>query len=123
MATFDKVDPRLKTFFDLLAAELPIVLTYGFRSIQEQNALYAIGRTKPGKKVTNAKGGQSPHNYGKAIDIAPLQPNGKIDWKDEALWDRMVAAAKRVIAQHNLPIKCGADFKSLPDRPHFEIKE
>jgi peptidoglycan L-alanyl-D-glutamate endopeptidase CwlK len=123
MVTFDKVDPRLKTFFDLLAKELPIVLTFGFRSVAEQDALYAIGRTKPGKKVTNAKGGQSKHNFGKAIDVAPLQPDGKIDWKDEALWNRMVAMAKKVIKEHNLPIKCGADFKTFQDRPHFEIKE
>jgi peptidoglycan L-alanyl-D-glutamate endopeptidase CwlK len=38
--------------------------------------LYAIGRTKPGKKVTKAKGGTSYHNYGLAFDIYPFI-NGK----------------------------------------------
>ena len=41
----------------------------GTRTIKEQNELYAIGRTKAGKKVTNAKGGSSFHNYGIAFDI------------------------------------------------------
>lgn len=41
----------------------------GTRTIQEQNDLYALGRTKKGSKVTNAKGGSSFHNYGIAFDI------------------------------------------------------
>lgn len=44
--------------------------TQTLRTFAEQDALYAQGRTKPGKKVTNAKGGQSYHNYGLAIDFA-----------------------------------------------------
>lgn len=47
----------------------PIKVTQAYRSTTAQDALYAKGRTKPGKKVTNAKGGQSWHNYGCAIDV------------------------------------------------------
>ena len=43
--------------------------TYTLRTFKEQDDLYAIGRTKPGAKVTNAKGGYSFHNYGLALDI------------------------------------------------------
>jgi peptidoglycan L-alanyl-D-glutamate endopeptidase CwlK len=119
MATWEHVEPILKQFFDLLNAKMPIVLTSGWRSPAEQDRLYAQGRTKPGKKVTNARGGASKHNFGKAIDVAPLKA-GKIDWNDEALWNKMVAVARQVIREHNLPIRCGADFRS-PDRPHFEV--
>lgn len=41
-------------------------IVQALRTIEEQNELYAQGRTKAGKKVTNAKGGQSYHNYGLA---------------------------------------------------------
>ena len=54
-------------------------LTCTLRSNEEQESLYAIGRTKPGKRVTNAKAGQSAHNYGLAWDIAILV-NGKLNW-------------------------------------------
>jgi peptidoglycan L-alanyl-D-glutamate endopeptidase CwlK len=57
--------------------DLCIYCTY--RSIEEQNALYAQGRTKPGKIVTRAKGGQSFHNYRVAYDCAPIV-NGRIAW-------------------------------------------
>lgn len=51
---------------------IAIRIVQGLRTIDEQNALYAKGRTKPGKIVTNAKGGKSYHNYGLAIDFAML---------------------------------------------------
>lgn len=55
--------------------------THTLRTFQEQDELFKQGRTKPGKIVTNAKGGQSYHNYGLAIDFC-LIINGK-----EASWD------------------------------------
>lgn len=39
----------------------------GFRSVKDQDDLYAKGRSRRGTKVTNAKGGESYHNYGIAI--------------------------------------------------------
>ncbi|WP_318566507.1 M15 family metallopeptidase [Peribacillus simplex] len=57
-------------------------ITHGFRLFAEQNALLAQGRTKPGNKVTNARGGQSMHNYGLAIDICLITSDGK-----KAVWD------------------------------------
>jgi len=62
---------------------VPIKITSAFRSIAEQDALYAQGRTKPGSIVTNAKGGQSLHNYGVAFDVCfdsktPYQGNWEL---------------------------------------------
>lgn len=59
-------------------------ITQGLRTVEEQNDLYAQGRTKPGEIVTSAKGGQSYHNYGLAIDLAEMKdgkPNWKFDYK------------------------------------------
>ena len=57
----------------------------GLRTIAEQDALFAKGRNAQGQVVnasavvTNARGGQSSHNYGLAIDVYPIV-NGAIDW-------------------------------------------
>jgi peptidoglycan L-alanyl-D-glutamate endopeptidase CwlK len=45
------------------------IATSGYRTYGEQDALYAKGRTVPGAWATNAKGGQSSHNFGIAIDF------------------------------------------------------
>jgi peptidoglycan L-alanyl-D-glutamate endopeptidase CwlK len=50
-------------------------LTSGYRSKKEQNELYAQGRSKPGQVVTNAKAGQSYHNYGLAVDFVIIHKN------------------------------------------------
>src|SRR5699024_12775874 len=55
---------------------LYIMFSYGNRTAAQQNALYAPGRTKPGKIVTNARSGQSLHNYGVAFDMIITNRNG-----------------------------------------------
>jgi peptidoglycan LD-endopeptidase CwlK len=58
---------------DTLKREVqPFMVYSGLRTFDEQNKLYAIGRTKPGSIVTKARGGQSMHNYGLAVDLAPF---------------------------------------------------
>src|SRR3990172_7292516 len=67
---------------------LMVVITQTHRTDAEQQALYDQGRVRPGKIVTNAKPGQSPHNpdgcpFGLAFDIAFLQPEtGGITWEE-----------------------------------------
>lgn len=67
------------------SAGLDVLIYCTQRSLTEQADLYACGRTKPGKIVTNAKPGQSAHNYGLAFDGAPLI-NGRIAWDDHGAW-------------------------------------
>lgn len=50
-------------------AGLPFRLFEGYRSPERQTALYAQGRTTPGRIVTYARAGESLHNYGLAVDI------------------------------------------------------
>lgn len=88
----DSLHPRVKELAEKLILEaqkknLYLVVTQGYRSIQEQNDLYAQGRTKPGKIVTNAKGGQSFHNFGVAFDIA-IDKNGTLS--GGLTWDAKV---------------------------------
>jgi peptidoglycan LD-endopeptidase CwlK len=46
-----------------------LLVTSTYRDLESQSALYAQGRTLPGKIVTNAKAGQSIHNYRLAFDV------------------------------------------------------
>lgn len=65
--------PFLEKILDVIAACRDrgafYVATHGFRTYGEQMELWSQGRTKPGNIVTNAKGGQSAHNFGLAIDF------------------------------------------------------
>lgn len=65
------------------AAGLDVLVYCTLRDQAEQAKLYAQGRTTPGKIVTNAKPGQSAHNFGLALDFVPLV-GGKPDWRPEA---------------------------------------
>lgn len=72
--------PFLEKILDVIAAcrdrGAIYVATHGFRTYGEQMELWSQGRTKPGKIVTNAKGGQSAHNFGLAIDfVRDMSPN------------------------------------------------
>ena len=104
------------TFTDFIVAaetELNITLrvTHALRTIAEQNALYAQGRTVKGKIVTNAKGGQSFHNFGLAIDVVEL--TGKtVNWNFD--YSKLKPIADR------MGIEWGGTWKFV-DKPHFQI--
>lgn len=91
-----------------------VVITQGYRSKEEQDALYAQGRSKPGKIVTNARGGDSYHNYGLAIDFALMNPDGSISWNVDAKWKRVAQIGK------SLGLEWGGDWDSFKDYPHFQ---
>lgn len=90
----------------------------GFRSVKDQNDLYAKGRSRRGTKVTNAKGGESYHNYGIATDNAFYNAAGQITWPEQGdyakLWTRYGELAKKQ------GLEWGGDWKSGKDRPHVE---
>ena len=83
-----RVQPLVLKFISACEAQgIDILITSTYRDIESQNALFAQGRTTPGKKVTNARGGQSFHNYRVAFDFVPLV-NGKPQWEDLALFTK-----------------------------------
>ncbi len=98
--------------------------TYTLRTFQEQELIYSQGRTRPGAVVTNAKPGYSNHNYGLAIDICLLSPDGKMatwdiikdfDKDGESDWIEVVKIFKKY------GWFWGNEFKSLKgDAAHFE---
>lgn len=91
------------------------------RSYARSDELYAQGRDpkKPGPIVTNAKGGQSPHNFGLAVDVYPMR-NGKAIFnfdQDPAL---MRAMERVAVLAKGRGIDWGGNFKSIKDLPHFQ---
>ena len=74
---------------------LDILIYCTYRSGAEQDELYAQGRTKPGKIVTNARAGESYHNWRCAFDFVPLVA-GKPAWNDKALYLKAGVIAESV---------------------------
>lgn len=99
-----------------------VIFTY--RSPDEQNALYAQGRTAPGKIVTNAKGGKSKHNFtlngipaSKAFDFG-VYINGKyITDGKHPLYSQAGSIGE------SLGLVWGGHFHSIFDPSHLELKE
>lgn len=103
---------------------ITIKIVEGFRSIEEQNELYAQGRTKPGEKVTNAKGGQSYHNYGLAVDFAILdQETNKLSWNIKKDGNKNGISDWHEVAQEakKLGFTWGGDWKRFKDYPHLQM--
>jgi peptidoglycan L-alanyl-D-glutamate endopeptidase CwlK len=111
---------RVRALIDALAHEgHTILLTQGVRTAAQQAALYAQGRTRPGKVVTNCDGvtHRSNHQpkadgYGYAVDVA-WRIRGLVTW--EGPWDRLGTLA----AAHGLT--WGGTWVRFPDRPHLEL--
>ena len=77
------------------AAGIDVLITSTLRDNEAQNALYAQGRTSPGKIVTNAKAGQSWHNHACAFDFVPVV-HGKAMWDDARTFERCGKIAESV---------------------------
>lgn len=109
-----KIAERAVAF--LQRCPVPVLITQGLRTFAEQNALYAQGRTTKGQKVTNARGGQSYHNYGLAIDFVPIDAVGKLDWNPKhPAWETVIKCAESV------GFESGARWKKFVDIPHLQI--
>lgn len=74
---------------------IDVIITSTYRDAAAQDKLYAQGRTEPGKKVTNAKAGQSYHNWRVAFDFVPVV-NGKAMWNDAVLFIKCGEIAESV---------------------------
>lgn len=117
-AIINKLQPPVK----LLARKLidsagklgiPIKIISGLRTYDEQDALYARGRTTPGPIVVNAKAGYSNHNFGLAFDIGIFS---------SGVYNNSSQAYKTVGAiGKSLGLIWGGDYPTIKDEPHFEF--
>lgn len=87
-----------------------------FRTVAEQDKLYAQGRTTPGSIVTNAKGSSysSHHQWGTAFDI--YRNDGKGAYNDSDGFFSKVGAIGVKIG-----LEWGGNWTSPVDKPHFQL--
>jgi len=112
-----------------LVGKATVRYAYVMRTFAEQAALYAQGRTAPGKIVTNAPAGLSIHNYGLAFDIVLLIDTDGNGTYETASWDTMTDFDGDGISDwmecvkiaKNYKFNWGGDFQSFKDMPHFEF--
>ena len=105
---------------------ITIGITECFRTVQEQNALYAQGRTTPGHIVTNASGTsyRSMHQWGVAFDFClrmDVDKDGSIS--DDAFNDSTGLFEKVGALGKTLGLEWGGDWTSIKDRPHFQLPD
>jgi peptidoglycan LD-endopeptidase CwlK len=100
-----------------------IIITDDFRSAADQDRLYEQGRTVEGNIVTHARGGESFHNFGLAIDFAIKTPTENVIWdmqfdgnqNGKPDWDEVVEMAKA------LGFEWGGDWAQFKDYPHLQM--
>jgi peptidoglycan L-alanyl-D-glutamate endopeptidase CwlK len=113
------VEAKARALIAAAKAEgITLTVTSTYRDAEAQDALYARGRGgNPGPRVTNARAGQSLHNYRVAFDVAPLRA-GKPIWTtsgaDGKLWQRIGELGE---AQG---LEWGGRWERFPDLPHFQ---
>ena len=117
----------LQALFQTVIKFWDCTIIYGHRTVEEQQKLYAQGRTKPGKIVTYVYGvnRKSDHNYmpSRAVDVMPYP----IDWDDrertrEFGW--FVLGVARMLKEYGAienDIKWGGTWKNFVDLPHYYI--
>lgn len=103
------------------ALGFPMMVTDGLRTVEQQRALYAKGRSVPGAIVTYADGvekrsNHQPHidKYGHAVDCVFLI-DGKPSWDLTLPWHAYGAAAEA------LGLTWGGSWSKLADLPHVEL--
>jgi peptidoglycan L-alanyl-D-glutamate endopeptidase CwlK len=109
------VRERVERFIAACKAEgIDILITSTYRDNESQDALYAQGRTKPGVKVTNARAGQSFHNYRCAVDVVPMK-NGKPIWNaKDPVWQEIGKLGKAA------GLEWAGDWVRFKEFPHFQ---
>jgi peptidoglycan L-alanyl-D-glutamate endopeptidase CwlK len=109
-----KVKELAKAFIEACKAKnIDLLVTSTYRDFESQKALFAQGRTIPGRVVTNAPAGQSFHNWRCAFDVVPIV-NGKAVWDDKGMWLQIGLLGE----------SCGLEWagrwKSFSESPHFQ---
>jgi peptidoglycan L-alanyl-D-glutamate endopeptidase CwlK len=97
---------------------IDLLVTSTYRDAASQAALYAQGRTAPGRIVTNAPPGQSFHNWRVAFDVVPLR-HGKPIWdmagENGVLWQQVGALGEAV------GLEWAGRWKRFRELAHFQF--
>ena len=105
-------------------------ITDGLRTTAQQQALYARGRTAPGKIVTYTDGVKNKSNhqaksdgYGYAVDLYAYY-NGSVQVDDDkTIINKIAPHIKATAKKLGINVEWGGDWESFKDYPHFELKK
>lgn len=121
-ATMAKLQPELLPYGRMLVARaagigIEIKLISGYRTYPEQDELFAVGRTKELNRgrVTNAKGGESNHNFGIAFDIGVFDGKTYIP-NDPAPYNAVGEIGTEI------GLEWGGNWKTFKDKPHYQLR-
>jgi peptidoglycan L-alanyl-D-glutamate endopeptidase CwlK len=110
-----EVQPYARALVTKAAANgITIIVICGTRTYEEQDALYAQGRTRQGNIVTNARAGHSNHNFGIAFDIGVFDGGNYIE---ESPKYKAVG-----LLGMDLGLEWGGNWKTIQDEPHFQLR-
>lgn len=118
--------PRMRPFARALIEKaagqgIIIKVTSATRSFAEQDELFAQGRTKPGRKVTNARGGFSNHNFGIAIDITIFKGSADPEQAKTPVFESPLYKVIGALGT-DLGLEWGGNWTSIKDEPHFQLR-
>jgi peptidoglycan L-alanyl-D-glutamate endopeptidase CwlK len=114
VALLPQVQPYARALVKKAAQHgITIKVIGSLRTYEEQNELFAQGRTKPGRIVTNASGGFSNHNLGIAFDGVFEGAN--------YLGESPKYKAVGVLGM-DLGLEWGGNWKMFLDEPHFQLR-
>lgn len=99
--------------------DIPFGAFMGLRTFKQQDALWAQGRTLPGKIVTKAKGGESFHNFGLAVDMVEdgdvTRAGIQWSWSNNADYLKVGSVTK------DCGLEWGGFWKAFKDYPHVQL--
>ena len=96
---------------------LKIEISDTFRTVEEQNALYAQGRTKAGNIVTNVDGSSygSMHQWGIAFDF--YRNDGSGAYNDDGFFTKVGKLGQ------SIGLEWGGTWTSPVDKTHFQLPD
>ena len=105
------------------AFPLTVRIISGSRTYAEQDALFAIGRTVQTNKkpVTNARGGESNHNFGVAWDVGIFDGAGKYYTGATKAEEKAYVDLGALIKSQVAKLEWGGDWVKFVDRPHYQL--
>lgn len=123
MRDVNQLHPELQKKIKILKSKceevgLKIGISECLRTVSEQDNLYAQGRTKPGRIVTNAKGTtySSMHQWGIAFDF--YRNDGKGAYYDK---DNFFTKVGKI--GQSIGLEWGGSWTSIKDKPHFQLPD
>ena len=122
-------DPALEMLFVQVVRDFDCTIVCGHRTAREQQELYALGRTKPGRIVTYKDGVNdlSKHNFypSLAVDVVPHP----VQWSNTNRMYHFAGVVIQTARAMGIRIRWGGDWnrdtqtddERFVDLPHFEL--